>query len=234
MSLSPMIDRLIEALRCLPGVGPKSAQRMAFHLLERNRDGARALARAIEEAADAVGRCESCRTLSEDPRCRICASPGRDSHVLCVVETPADMAAIDASTPYRGVFFVLMGHLSPLDGIGPAELGLDQLESRLDGGGITEVILATSSTVEGEATAHYLSTMARERDIRATRNRPGRTHGGRARVRRRGHARPGHHGPAGGHVMTASGVRGLLTGHGRRVPSRNPAEGVTVPAIGGR
>ena len=169
MSLSPLIGRLVQALRCLPGVGPRSAQRMAFHLLERNRDGARVLARAIEEAVASVGRCESCRTLSEDPLCPICASPGRDSHTLCVVETPADMTAIDASTDYRGVFFVLMGHLSPLDGIGPAELGLDQLERRLDRGGIAEVILATSSTVEGEATAHYLASMARDRDIRATR-----------------------------------------------------------------
>ena len=169
MALSPVISRLIEALRCLPGVGPKSAQRMAFHLLQRNREGARELARVIEEAVAAVGRCESCRTLSEDALCPVCASPRRDPRTLCVVETPADMAAIDASTGYRGVFFVLMGHLSPLDGIGPAELGLDRLERRLDGGEVAEVILATSATVEGEATAHYLAEMARERGIRATR-----------------------------------------------------------------
>ena len=169
MALSPVISRLIEALRCLPGVGPKSAQRMAFHLLQRNRKGARELARVIEEAVAAVGRCESCRTLSENALCPVCASPRRDPRTLCVVETPADMAAIDASTGYRGVFFVLMGHLSPLDGIGPAELGLDRLERRLDGGEVAEVILATSATVEGEATAHYLAEMARERGIRATR-----------------------------------------------------------------
>ena len=169
MASSPLISRLVEALRCLPGVGPKSAQRMAFHLLERNRNAALDLARVIEEAVTAVGRCESCRTLSEHALCSICASPQRDSRMLCVVETPADMAAIDASTGYRGMFFVLMGHLSPLDGIGPAELGLDQFEQRLAGGGITEVILATSSTVEGEATAHYLAEMVRERSIRATR-----------------------------------------------------------------
>ena len=169
MALSPVISRLIEALRCLPGVGPKSAQRMAFHLLQRNREGARELARVIEEAVAAVGRCESCRTLSENALCPVCASPRRDPRTLCVVETPADMAAIDASTGYRGVFFVLMGHLSPLDGIGPAELGLDRLERRLDGGEVAEVILATSATVEGEATAHYLAEMARERGIRATR-----------------------------------------------------------------
>lgn len=169
MALSPVISRLIEALRCLPGVGPKSAQRMAFHLLQRNREGARELARVIEEAVAAVGRCEACRTLSENALCPVCASPRRDPRTLCVVETPADMAAIDASTGYRGVFFVLMGHLSPLDGIGPAELGLDRLERRLDGGEVAEVILATSATVEGEATAHYLAEMARERGIRATR-----------------------------------------------------------------
>ena len=169
MALSPVISRLIEALRCLPGVGPKSAQRMAFHLLQRNREGARELARVIEEAVAAVGRCESCRTLSEDALCPVCASPRRDPLILCVVETPADMAAIDASTGYRGMFFVLMGHLSPLDGVGPAELGLDRLERRLDGGEVAEVILATSATVEGEATAHYLAEMVRERGIRATR-----------------------------------------------------------------
>ena len=169
MAFSPLTSRLVEALRCLPGVGPKSAQRMALHLLERNREGARELARALEEAAALVGRCESCRTLSEDPRCTLCASSGRDPRTLCVVETPADLAAIDASTGYRGMFFVLMGHLSPLDGVGPADLGLDRLERRLDGDGISEVILATSSTVEGEATAHYLAEMVRERGIRVTR-----------------------------------------------------------------
>ena len=169
MALSPLIGRLIEALRCLPGVGPKSAQRMAFHLLERNREAALELARVIEEAVTAVGQCESCRTLSEQAICQVCASARRDSRTLCVVETPADMAAIDTSTGYQGMFFVLMGHLSPLDGIGPAELGLDQLERRLDAGGVAEVILATSSTVEGEATAHYLAELVRERGIRATR-----------------------------------------------------------------
>ncbi|MCY4221768.1 MAG: recombination mediator RecR [Thiotrichales bacterium] len=169
MALSPLVGRLVDALRCLPGVGPKSAQRMAFHLLERNREGALDLARVIAEAVESVGRCESCRTLSENALCPVCASPRRDSRTLCVVETPADMAALDASAGYEGLFFVLMGHLSPLDGIGPAELGLDQFERRLDRGGIDEVILATSSTVEGEATAHYLAEIVRERGIRATR-----------------------------------------------------------------
>ena len=142
---------------------------MAFHLLERNREAAGELARAIAEAVEEVGRCESCRTLSETTLCPVCASSRRDSRTLCVVETPADMAAIDTSGVYQGMFFVLMGHLSPLDGIGPDELGLDQLERRLDGGGIAEVVLATSSTVEGEATAHYLAEMAREHGVRATR-----------------------------------------------------------------
>ena len=169
MALSPLVGRLVDALRCLPGVGPKSAQRMAFHLLERNREAALDLARVIEEAVGSVGRCESCRTLSEHALCPVCASPRRDARTLCVVETPADMAAVDASAGYQGVFFVLMGHLSPLDGIGPAELGLDQFERRLDRGGIDEVILATSSTVEGEVTAHYLAELVRERGIRATR-----------------------------------------------------------------
>ena len=169
MASSPLIGRLIQALRCLPGVGPRSAQRMAFHLLERNREAARELARVIEEAVSRVGRCESCRTLTEDALCAVCASPRRDPGTLCVVETPADMAAIDAAGVYRGMFFVLMGHLSPLDGIGPEELGMDRLERRLDGGAVTEVVLATSSTVEGEATAHYLAEMVRERGIRATR-----------------------------------------------------------------
>ena len=169
MTPSPLISRLVEALRCLPGVGPKSAQRIAFHLLERKREAALELARVLEEAVTAVGRCESCRTLTEDAQCSICTSPRRDRRTLCVVETPADMAAIDTSTGYQGMYFVLMGHLSPLDGIGPAELGLDQLERRLDAGEIGEVILATSSTVEGEATAHYLAEMVRERGIRASR-----------------------------------------------------------------
>ena len=169
MALSPLVGRLVEALRCLPGVGPKSAQRMAFHLLERNREAARDLARVIEEAVTEVGRCRSCRTLSEHALCPICASSRRDARILCVVETPADMTAIDASTGYQGKYFVLMGHLSPLDGIGPSELGLDQFERRLDGAEVTEVILATSSTVEGEATAHYLAEIVRERGIRATR-----------------------------------------------------------------
>ncbi|MBI5462312.1 MAG: recombination protein RecR [Gammaproteobacteria bacterium] len=169
MAHSPRIERLIEALRCLPGVGPKSAQRMTFHLLERDRAGGRRLAEALIEAMDKVGNCTRCRTLSETEVCGLCASSSRDAALLCVVESPADVAALEQSTGYRGLYFVLMGHLSPLDGIGPRELGLDQLEARLADGEVRELILATNPTVEGEATAHYIADMARQRGVRATR-----------------------------------------------------------------
>ncbi len=169
MSQSPLIDRLIEALRCLPGVGPKSAQRMAYHLLERDRDGARALAVALNEAVERVGRCSSCRTLSEHELCPLCANPRRDRATLCVVESPSDVQAVEHSTGFQGLYFVLMGHLSPLDGIGPDEIGLDTLAERLDEGEVKELILATNPTVEGEATAHYISELAHARGIRATR-----------------------------------------------------------------
>lgn len=169
MSDSPLITRLIEALRCLPGVGPKSAQRMAFHLLERNREGALRLAKALEEAVDRVGHCERCRTLSETPLCRLCASERRDPAQLCVVENPSDVQAIEQTTSFQGLYFVLMGHLSPLDGIGPEDIGLDRLAQRFTGGEVREVILATNPTVEGEATAHYIADMAREHGIRASR-----------------------------------------------------------------
>lgn len=169
MAHSPRIERLIEALRCLPGVGPKSAQRMTYQLLERDRAGGRRLAEALTEAMDKVGNCSRCRTLSEDAICGLCASANRDATLLCVVESPADVAALEQSTGFRGQYFVLMGHLSPLDGIGPRELGLDQLESRLADGEVRELILATNPTVEGEATAHYIAEMARARGIRATR-----------------------------------------------------------------
>lgn len=166
---TPLIGRLIEALRCLPGVGPKSAQRMAYHLLERDREGALLLAAALHEAVEKVGHCSSCRTLSEAPLCPICSSERRDASQLCVVESPSDVAAIEASSAYQGKYFVLMGHLSPLDGIGPEDIGLDLLAKRLDSGEITEVILATNPTVEGEATAHYISEMVHSRGIRVTR-----------------------------------------------------------------
>jgi recombination protein RecR len=166
---SPRIERLIEALRCLPGVGPKSAQRMTYHLLERDRAGGRRLAEALLEAMDKVGNCRRCRTFSETEVCALCTSPARDAALLCVVESPADVAALEQSTGYRGLYFVLMGHLSPLDGIGPKDLGLDLLEARLADGEVRELILATNPTVEGEATAHYIADMARARGVRATR-----------------------------------------------------------------
>ncbi len=159
----------MEALRCLPGVGPKSAQRMAFHLLERDRDGASRLSRMLEQAVERIGHCERCRALSESQICALCSNPNRDDAQLCIVETPADVLALEQATDFRGRYFVLGGHLSPLDGIGPNELGLDQLERRLAQGAVTEVILATNPTVEGEATAHYISEMAHERTIRTTR-----------------------------------------------------------------
>ena len=169
MSGSPLISRLVESLRCLPGVGPKSAQRMAYHLLQRDRDGARQLADDLLQAVEQVGNCRQCRTLSEHEYCEICANQARDHALLCVVESPADVQAIEQIADYRGVYFVLMGHLSPLDGIGPMELGLDKLASRLDSGEVKEVILATNPTVEGEATAHYIAEMAGSRAIKATR-----------------------------------------------------------------
>jgi recombination protein RecR len=169
MTGSRLIGRLIESLRALPGVGPKSAQRMAFHLLEYNRDGGRQLAEALTLAMDRVGNCRECRTLSEDPVCTLCANDRRDRSLLCVVETPADVQALEQSIGYKGLYFVLMGHLSPLDGIGPEALGLDLLEARLASGEVKELILATNPTVEGEATAHYLSEMARVQGVRTTR-----------------------------------------------------------------
>lgn len=169
MRYSPLIDQLIESLRCLPGVGPRSAQRMAFHLLQRDRDGGRRLATAVQEAMDQVGQCRQCRVLTEEPVCGLCASERRDRSLLCVVEGPADVFALEQATDFRGLYFVLMGRLSPLDGVGPEALGLDQLEARLAEGEVQEVILATSPTVEGEATSHYIADLAHERGVRTTR-----------------------------------------------------------------
>ncbi len=160
---------MIDALRRLPGVGPKSAQRMAFHLLERDRDGARKLSEALVSAADKVGHCRRCRMFTENELCGICASGRRNEQLLSVVETPADVLAVEQSAGYDGSYFVLMGHLSPLDGIGPDQLGLDLLEKRLDHGEVTEIILATNPTVEGEATAHHIAELAARRNIKATR-----------------------------------------------------------------
>jgi recombination protein RecR len=169
MNYSPLLQQLMDALRCLPGVGPKSAQRMTFHLLERDREGALQLAAALRESMERVGHCSVCRTFSESEKCAICQNPKRDPGQLCVVETPADVLAVEQIANYRGLYFVLMGHLSPLDGIGPAELGLDKLKARLRQSGLQEVILATNPTVEGEATAHYIAEMARAAGVRVTR-----------------------------------------------------------------
>ena len=169
MNYSPLLEKLIKGLRFLPGVGQKSAQRMAFNLLERNRSGALELADALRVAMEKIGHCERCRNFSETPLCSLCESPKRDASQLCIVETPADVVALEQSFGYRGLYFVLMGHLSPLDGIGPAELGLDCLQLYLQEGDIKELILATSTTVEGETTAHYIAEMARAVEISVSR-----------------------------------------------------------------
>lgn len=163
------LDELLEALRCLPGVGARSAQRMALHLLERDRDGGRGLARALDRAMRDIRHCRRCRNFTADELCRICADARRDERLLCIVESPADVLAIEAATGYQGCYFVLLGRLSPLDGIGPADLGLDQLERHLDAGSVVEIVIATNTTVEGEATAHYLREMAGRRSIRVSR-----------------------------------------------------------------
>jgi len=162
------LDTLINALRCMPGIGKKSAQRIAYHLLQRNREGARSLAAALTEAMDFIGHCETCRNFSETLICSICNSEKRDRSVLCIVESPADVSAVEESG-YRGIYFVLMGHLSPLDGIGPDELGIDKLSVIVEKEEIQEVILATNYTVEGEATAHFISEMMKQRNIRVSR-----------------------------------------------------------------
>ena len=157
MNSSPLIDQLIEAFRCLPGVGPKSGQRMTLHLLERNRAGGKRLIEALTEALDAVGNCAQCRTLTEEEVCRICANPSRNRRLCCVVESHADIFAIEQSGTFRGVYFVLMGHLSPIDGIGPEQLGISQLLERIQAGDFEEVIIACNPTVEGDATAYYIA-----------------------------------------------------------------------------
>lgn len=162
MSFSPLINQLVVALRCLPGVGAKSAQRIAFHILQRNKEGGRQLAQTLSAAIAAVGNCQQCRTLSELEVCSICQNPGRERNLLCIVETPADIIAIEQTGTFRGVYFVLMGHLSPIDGIGPEQLGIDLLRKRMQSGGINEIIMATSTTVEGETTAYYIAELAKE------------------------------------------------------------------------
>src|SRR5512143_736270 len=169
MLYPPSLSRLIEALRCLPGVGPKSAQRMAFHLLERDPNGGREIAASIGGAIEKLGHCQRCRMFAEGELCPVCASHSRDASLVCVVESPADVVAIEQSGGYRGRYFVLMGHLSPLDGIGPEQIGVRGLASLLGSGEVQELILATNPTVEGEATAHFLSELARGHAVRATR-----------------------------------------------------------------
>ena len=169
MTSEPLLNQLIESLRCLPGVGPKTAQRMALHLLERNREGGLQLASVLNEAMQNIGRCKQCRDLTELEVRTICANPRRDQSQLCVVESPVDVLAIEQATAYKGRYFVLLGRLSPLDGIGPAELGLDQLADLLESKAPEEMIIATNPTVEGEATSYYLQRMAKTHDIRITR-----------------------------------------------------------------
>lgn len=169
MERQTLLESLMVALQCLPGVGPKSSQRMAFYLLERDREGGRRLARILAEAMNSVGHCRRCRTLTDQEVCALCTNPKRDASLLCVVENPAEVAAIEHSAGYAGLYFVLGGRLSPLDGIGPRELGLTDLGQRLQEGEVREVILATNPTVEGEATAHYISEMAKRCGVRATR-----------------------------------------------------------------
>lgn len=164
-----VLEALKEALRRLPGVGPKSAQRMAFHLLSRDRDGARRLAQALTQAVDRIVHCRRCNNLGEETLCGICSSPRRDRSLLCVVETPSDLASLEQSGAYQGLYFVLMGRLSPLDGIGPEEIHIPRLEKLLDEDGVKEVVLATNPTAEGEATAHYIGELVRARGIKATR-----------------------------------------------------------------
>lgn len=166
---SSLLEQLIEAFRVLPGVGQKSAQRMAYHVLERERAGGRRLSDALAVAVEKIGHCVRCRDFSELEVCATCASAARDAHQLCAVESPADRLAIEQATGYRGLYYVLQGRLSPLDGIGPRELGLDRLGDRLAEGEVQELIIATNPTVEGEATAHFLAQLARQHRVRPSR-----------------------------------------------------------------
>lgn len=169
MQFSPLLLQLIEALRCLPGVGPKTAQRMAFHLLSRARDNGKRLAQYLTEAMELISHCRDCRIFTEAEICDICASKYRDHRLICIVENPIDAAAIEQTNSFRGKYFVLLGHLSPLDGIGPEHIGIPKLKSHFEKGEIQEIILATNTTVEGEATAHYISELAKPYAIKVTR-----------------------------------------------------------------
>ena len=165
MSISPLLDKFIDALQCMPGIGKKSAQRIAFQLLQRDREGALRLAEAMRAAMAEIGQCSRCRNFCETPVCGLCQSSKRDASLLCVVENPLDVTAISQSSDYRGLFFVLMGHLSPIDGITPTKLGMDALKERLSAGDVKELIIATGTTMEGEATAHYLKELAVDLDV---------------------------------------------------------------------
>jgi len=165
----PALEQLVEALRCLPGVGPKSALRMAYHLLQRDRKGANTLALSLDNALQVVGHCQLCNTFSEQPVCPLCASGNRDGSLLCVVEMPTDLMMLEQTHAFQGMYFVLMGRLSPLDGVGPKEIHLDKLLKRAQDGVVKEVILATNYTVEGEATAHYVSELLRARGLQVSR-----------------------------------------------------------------
>lgn len=169
MSESSLLKELVDALRCLPGVGSRTAQRMAFHLLEHDRQGGERLASVMSAAMQHIQHCQRCRTLTEQTVCRLCSNMARDNSLLCVVEHPSDVVAIEQATAYRGYYFVLGGRLSPLDGVGPEDIGLDILEQRMDEGSVRELILATNPTVEGEVTAHYISELAAKREIATSR-----------------------------------------------------------------
>jgi recombination protein RecR len=169
MRFSPLLEQLIESLRCLPGVGQKTAQRMAFQLLTRGRDNGKQLAASLNAAMSAIKHCECCRIFSETPLCEICAASNRDPSILCIVENPIDVLAVEQTGMYRGKYFVLLGRLSPLDGIGPEEIGIAPLKKILASKIIKEIILATNPTVEGEATAHYISELAKQQSIAVTR-----------------------------------------------------------------
>lgn len=169
MNTPSSLEELIEALRCLPGVGPKSAQRMAFHLLQRDHEGAARLAAGLSGALERIRHCERCNTFTEEQICETCRSPRRDARLLCVVETPADMLMMEQAEVYQGLYFVLMGRLSPLDGVGPKDIHLDRLIKRADDGTVREVIVATNFTMEGEATAHYIAELLLARDLKVSR-----------------------------------------------------------------
>lgn len=169
MTFSSLVKELIEALRVLPGVGPKSAQRMAFYILEKNRLGGQRLAECLSHSINKVGHCERCRILSEQSICALCQDPERDARLLCIVSSPSDVMAIEATGNYDGQYYVLSGCLSPLDGIGPEDIGIDRLISRFDEGHLHEIVLATNSTIEGEATAFFICELAKKRGLRTSR-----------------------------------------------------------------